>query len=382
MTNVIKAFAKKSGKSEDEVKDALETTQETVAADNPEIDVDSKTFYKLVIGELRKMLSIKSENEGADMGGIKYSDVSPGTTTGLTRYHTKKRQLKRTVAEAIDKLSSMSKADLKAFDVLQSERSELSISMIESAISTDQLKESVSSIEPGQHVITSESETMLYLDSAIKQAVAEKQNFATFVETFASHLLGGSNLNEDGFEYPGYDIQADGTFVSVKSSTSRHTVSEAYRNSNSVKNSALILSALYRMDPSTFKENASFKDITQLLEFKDQLLEFVHGEDSKVSFVVSYVNKANEFKIHATSPVQETTVLEHCFDVIENATGKAKSKFFASFSKLVEFCGGQEVTTVSLMDDSEYASLREDIIETIANIKDYNLMRKISMLLK
>lgn len=382
MKTLIKTLSKKSGKPEDEVKAAYETALAAVSKGNPELDKGGQKFYKLLIGELRNMLSIKSENEGADIGGIKYGDVSPGTTAGLTSYHKQKRKVKRRVNEAFSKLSGLSRADLAAYGVLCDEGSELSVTMIETAISQDQLKESVSQVVIGESVDTRGSEALQYLDSSIKQAIDDKQNFANFVETFVSHMFDAKNLNEEGLEYPGYDLSDGELLVSVKSSTSRHTASEAYRNSNSIKSSALILSTMYRMDHEVFRKHSSFKDISDLLEMKNDILEFAQEQKSKVSFAISFINNNNEFCIHTTNPIAESTVLEHCFDTIENAKGKARSKFFASFNKLVEFCGGDEVTTVKLMDESEYSTLRDNIIETISNIKDYDLMRKISLLLK
>lgn len=382
MNTLTKTFAKISGKPEEEVKAALEKARETVSSDNPEVATDSEKFYKLLLGELRSMLSIKTENDVAANVGIQYSDIAPGTTAGLTTTHKKKRQLKRSVSEAFDKLSVMSQEDLKAFGVLKDQGSELSVSMIETAIHTDQLKESVSHLKLGEVNETASNESLLYLDSAIKKALADKQNFANFVESIAAHLTGAVNLNEDGFEYPGYDIRFHTNFMSVKSSSTKHTANEAYRNSNSIKTSALILSALYRMDEQLFKDHCSFSNISELLQFKDQLLAFVREQDTNVGFMVSYISHDNEFKMHFTNAIKEHIVLEHCFDLIENCQGKARSKFFASYNKLVEFCGGDDVTTIKLMDESEYAALRENIINTIANIKDYNLMQKIAMLLK
>lgn len=382
MKTLIKTFAKKSGKPEEEVKSALEKARSTVAKDNPDIDTGSKKFYILLIGELKSMLSIKTEDDGADLGGIKYSDVSPGTTAGLTTYHKQKRKLKKTVTEAIDRLSGLSKEELKALGVLQDQSSELSVSMIENSICIDQLKESLSHIILGEKNDTNESDSLLYLDSAIKEAIADKQSFANFVEDIAAHLTGGVNLNETGFEYPGYDIRFGDNYLSVKTSSTKNSVNEAYRNSNSIKTSALILSSLYRMDKDLFRENCSFADISDLLEFKEQLLEFVTEKDSRIGFLISYISKDNEFRMHFTEEVEERKVLERCFDIIESSTGKTRSKFCASYRKLCDFCGGDTTTTIKLMDDNEYATLRENIISTISNIKDYQLMKKIELLLK
>lgn len=381
--SIIKTFAQKSGKPEDEVKTALVKAKETVTADNPDVKSGSEKFYKLLLGELRKMLSIKTENDGADLGGIKYSDVAPGTTAGLTTVHKKKRQLRRSVSEAFDAIASMSADDIGVYAALQQEGNELSVTMLENAIATDQLEESMSHVKLGSTVDTGKSESLLYLDSAIQSAVSDKQNFANFVETLASHLLCAENLNCPKFEYPAYDLKTkDNTFVSVKSSSSRHTVSEAFRNSNSVKTSAIILSALYRMDEDEYRNRCSFNDIADLLEIKDDLMAFVESEESKIIFTVSFVNRNNEFRTHTTVPVPETQVLEHAFSIIEDGTGKARSKFCSSYKALKEFCGGDEVTTVTLMDASEYAALRERIISKIINIKDYGLMQKIELLLQ
>lgn len=382
MSALIKTFAKKSGKSEDEVRDALNTTQETVAADNPDINVNSKSFYKLVIGELVKMLSIKTENDGDNIGGIKYSDVSAGTTTPFAKYHKGRRLLKRTVNEAIDKLSSMSLNDAIAFDALQEQHQELSISMIETSISNNQLQESISNIKLGNNISVKNDDTLLYLNSVIKESVMDKQRFAIFSEQFAECITNGENLNTNAFEHPGYDIKYDNTFVSVKSSSTKNTVNEAYRSSNSIKTSALILAALYRMDINLYKEYVNFTDITKLLEIKEKILEFSKGSDANVGFMVNFINKENVFTMHLTNSISEHMLLKYCFNTIESAIGKNKSKFIMSYNKLVEFCGGDSVTSIQLLNDDDYSAIRENIIKSISNIKDYNLMRNIQMLLQ
>lgn len=381
MMNIIKTFSDKAGKSQDEVKQALEIAKSQVIKTNPEVDSGSERFYKLLLGELSKMLSIKSENEGADIGGIKYADIAPGTTAGLTAYHNQRRKLKKTVSEAFNKIASMSKDDLGLFNALQLEKNDLSISMLEHAISSNQLKESISQVKLGDITETSSSESLFYLDAAIKSSLSDKQNFASFVEKLTGHLLDAKNLNTEGFEYPGYDLVKDNTYISVKSSSSRRTITEAFRNSNSVKTSALILSGLHRMNPKLFRSSSNFSDINDLLEVKETLLEYIRNQKSLVSFSVSYINN-NEYKIHITKPIEEYKILEHAFSVIENNTGKARYKFFASFNKLVEFCGGEDITIIKLMEDNEYSILRENIIETISNVKDYALMKKIALLLQ
>lgn len=383
MGTIISAFAKASGKTEEECKAAYDKAFDAVVSNNPEVEKSSEKFYKLLIGELKQMLSIKTENDGGNpSGGISYSDVAPGTTAGLTTYHTQKRKLKKTVSEAFDRIPMMSRTELGVFSALQNEGSKVVVTMLEDAISSNQLSESIAHIKIGETVDTSISEELMYLDSSIKKAIADKQNFADFIECFVGELLSAANLNEDGFEYPGYDLQNDGTYISVKSSSTRHNVNEAFRNSNSIKSSALILAALHRYNPEMYKEKCSFADITELLTLKDELLQFVESEDSKVRFVISFLNKDNALCTHMTQSVSEAKVLQKAFNRIETQSGKARNKFFSSFSRLVEFCGGEEVTTVKLMNDSEYAALRENIINTISNIKDYELMRKIEMLLR
>lgn len=383
MGTIIKAFAKESGKTEEECKTAYDKAFDAVSTNNPDIEKGSEKFYKLLIGELKQMLSIKTENDGGNpSGGISYSDVAPGTTAGLTTYHTQKRKLKKTVSEAFDRIPMMTRDELGIFSALQNEGSKVVVTMLEDAISNNQLSESIAHIKIGETVDTSTSEELMFLDSSIKKAIADKQNFAEFIERFVGELLSASNLNEDGFEYPGYDLTTGSTYVSVKSSSTRHNVNEAFRNSNSIKSSALILAALHRYNDNLYKEKCSFADITDLLTIKDELLKFVESEESNVQFVISFIDKDNRLCTHMTQAVSEAKVLSEAFNRIEHFSGKARNKFFSSFSKLVEFCGGEEVTTVQLMNDSEYAALRESIIKTISNIKDYELMRKIEMLLR
>lgn len=383
MGTIIKAFAKASGKTEEECKIAYDQAFDAVSTNNPEIEKGSEKFYKLLIGELKQMLSIKTENDGGNpSGGISYSDIAPGTTAGLTAYHVQKRKLKKTVSEAFDRIPIMSRDELGVFSALQNEGSKVVVTMLEDAISNNQLSESIACLKIGETVDTSVSQELMYLDSSIKKAIADKQNFADFIEKFVGELLSASNLNEDGFEYPGYDLKNDNNYVSVKSSSARHNVNEAFRNSNSIKSSALILAAMHRYNDALYKEKCSFADITDLLTFKDELIDFVESEGSTVQFVISYINRDNALCTHMTHSVSEAQVLKEAFNRIETSSGKARNKFFSSFSKLVEFCGGEEVTTVNLMDDSEYAALRENIIKTITNIKDYDLMRKIEMLLR
>ncbi len=375
---VVKTFAQKTGKSEADVEGYWSKAKEIVTKDYPEIEKGSESFYKLIIGVLKKMLSIKTENEG---GSIGIADVKAGYEP-FKKYHTQKRRLKKTVTEAFDKIASMSQDDLGVFSALQNEGKDISVSMIENTICTDQLKESVSHIKIGAAVDTSKSESLLYLDSSIKTAIIDKHGFAKFVESLVGHMFEGTDLNVAGFEYPGYDLQRDSTYISVKSSSSRHTASAAYYSSNSVKSSALILSALYQMNPKIYKESCSFSDISDLLEFKEDLIKFTKSANSSVVFVVSYINHCNELCTHSTKSIKESQVLEQAFNIIETATGNARFKFFPYYSKLVEFCGGDEVTTIKLMDESEYATLRNNIIETITNIKDYELMCKIDLLLQ
>lgn len=384
MGTIIKAFAKASGKTEEECKTAYDKAFDAVSTNNPDVKRDSEKFYNLVIGELKQMLSIKTENDGGGnpSGGISYSDIAPGTTAGLTAYHIQKRKLKKTVSEAFDKILMMSREELGIFGALQNIGSKMVVTMLEDSISSDQLSESIAYIKIGETVDTSVSQELMYLDSSIKKAISDKQKFADFIETFVGEILSASNLNEDGFEYPGYDLINDNTYVSVKSSSTRHNVNEAFRNSNSIKSSALILAALHRYDSDLYKEKSSFADITDLLDLKTTLIEFAESQGSKVRFVISYINKDNALCTHMTEAISEADVLREVFNRIETSSGKARNKFFSSFSKLVEFCGGEEVTTVQLMDDSEYAALRENIINTIMNIKDYDLMRKIEMLLR
>jgi len=115
---IVKSFAQKSGKSEADVEDYWNKAKGIVSKQYPEVKDGSEQFYKLLTGVLKNMLSIKTENDGADLGGIKYSDISPGTTAGLTTYHKKKRILKRTVSERFDKVPMMSMEEIGVFNTL------------------------------------------------------------------------------------------------------------------------------------------------------------------------------------------------------------------------------------------------------------------------
>ena len=373
--NIVKSFAKRTNRTEAEVEGLWNKAKSLVTDDYPDVQDGSEEFYKLLTGVLKRMLSIKTEENPS--GGISYSDVKPGTVPFNT-YHQQKRRFKKSVNEAFAKISQFDKEELGVFTALHNEGSDIAITMIETAISQDQLKESIQAVKDG----TNNSEAKLFLDAQIKEAISDKQKFAGFIERIAEYLYEAGNLNSDSMEYPGYDLGSGDDLISVKSSSSRHTVSEAYRNSNSIKTSALILSTLYRMDRDTYKERCSFKDIKDLLAYKDELLEFTTNLDNSVQFVVSYINKKNELCIHKTNAIKESLVLEHCFRIIEREQGRARSKFCASYSKLTSFTEGDEVIKIPLMMDEQYAELRENIINTISNIKDYELMRKIEMLLR
>lgn len=386
--NIIKSFAQRTGKSESEVETAWDKAKDITKKQYPEVEMGSEKFYKLLTGVLKKMLSIKTENEGGEGAtasqpdGIKYSDVKPGTHVPFTTKHRQKRNLKKAVNEAYAKIPVMSKEELGVFNALQQQASSISITMLENAISTDQLRESIGSLRLGEVNLANSSDELLYLGAAINEAASDKQKFASFAEDFITCLFGGTNLNENSFEFPAYDVKAGINLISVKSSSSKHTVSEAFRNSNSIKSSALILSAMYRMSKQIFKENCSFKDISDLLEHREQIMEFVEDNPTKVGFAIIFVNRDGDFETRITKAVDESVVLDIAFSNIAEKDGNARNKFISSYTKLVEMCGGDTSTIITLSEENMYSDLREQLIDTIHNIKDYNLMKKIERLLR
>lgn len=384
--NIIKSFAQRTGKTESEVEASWEKSKSIVSKQYPEVESGSEKFYKLITGVLKNMLSIKTENEGGEAsntsGGISYSDVKPGTYEPFSTKHKQKRNLKKAIKEAYDRIPAMSTDDLGVFKALAHERNNISITMLENAISANQLEESLGSLRLGEVNNTEDSEELHYLDSAIKEAISDKQKFAIFIEQLSGYMYKADDLNTDNIEYPGYDLSTETTLISVKSSSSKHTVAEAFRNSNSIKTSALIFGAMYRLSPDLFKEKCNFKSVTDLLKYRDTILSFSESEDKFVQFAVSFIGRDGNLHSHLTNPIKESVILTQAFDTIENATGKAKSKFCASYPKLKEMCGGDEVTIISLMNDNNYSELREQLIDTISNIKDYTLMKKIEQLLR
>lgn len=59
--NIVKSFAEKSGKSVKEVERLWDKAKELVKDEYPDTTEGSEEFYQLVIGILKKMCSIKSE---------------------------------------------------------------------------------------------------------------------------------------------------------------------------------------------------------------------------------------------------------------------------------------------------------------------------------
>ena len=66
--NIIKSFAKKSGKSEKEVEKLWNKAKSLTKKEYPKVQEDSERFYKIVTGMLKKMLglyNIKEETTAA-----------------------------------------------------------------------------------------------------------------------------------------------------------------------------------------------------------------------------------------------------------------------------------------------------------------------------
>ena len=60
-SSVVKSFAKKAGKSEEEVEKLWNDTKSIVKKDYPDIEVDSDNYFQLVTGILKKRLSAQMQ---------------------------------------------------------------------------------------------------------------------------------------------------------------------------------------------------------------------------------------------------------------------------------------------------------------------------------
>jgi len=60
-SNLVKSFAEKSKKSEEEVDKLFKKSEDIVKKQYKDVEVGSDSFYKLVVGVLKKMLGLNEE---------------------------------------------------------------------------------------------------------------------------------------------------------------------------------------------------------------------------------------------------------------------------------------------------------------------------------
>jgi len=102
--SIIKSFAEKTGKTEQQIDKLWEKAKSIVTKEYPDVEVDSDKFYQLVVGVLKKMLSINEDGESAP--AITLSDVpsyyKPITIKTLDRSLVKKKRNSKNYFERID----------------------------------------------------------------------------------------------------------------------------------------------------------------------------------------------------------------------------------------------------------------------------------------